>query len=667
MPTQTIGRDHRAFSFVLRDPIIPGPMSPVTSRTRCSRIALLAALLAALACGPAEEPEPTPLEPAATDERPSFLLVTLDTTRADRIGAYGYAGARTPTLDRLAAEGLLYTHAEATAPLTLPSHASILTGTYPVEHGLRDNAIFVLAPEARTVAEVLQDAGWRTGAFVASDVLGERFGLAQGFAHYDDVRVEPGGPLERPARDVVRAALRWLSEQPTGRPWFAWVHFYDPHRPWQAPEPFASRVADPYDAEIAYVDSELERLLAGVEERRPGERRLVIVAADHGESLGEHGEDSHGVLLYEGVTRVPLILSGSALAAVPGTRSSDPVSLADLAPTLVRVAGLGRESLPDSSLPPLLDAEGRPLAGDPGRALLIESFGPYFTYRWHPLRAVVAQGHKWIAGKVEDLYDLERDPGELNELAAREPEIAASLRARLADLEAAHPPRRWSEGRDVRAEERARLAELGYIAGDAGGDPLDPSLPDPRERIGLIAFVASAQASLEEWQRLQHPVTGETPEQARERRTRAGRSLLSARDSFRQAFEIGRESPFVQLQLGGLEAALGNYEMAIPLLEAGSAGRPDDASARFDLAVAYYGAGRLDAAVTSAERALALDPGADPHHQLVIELLQKQGRDEAALAALDRLDARGSLDAELQSWASSQRARIEDRLRARPR
>src|SRR5216684_7800546 len=251
----------------------------------------------------------------------NVLLVTIDTLRVDRVGAFGGSPGLTPTLDRLAREGLRLTRAYASAPLTLPSHASILTGMSPPRHGVRANGLFRLGPELPTLATVLKAAGYRTGAFVGAFVLDARFGLNRGFDEYDDRYGEkhagdPADGAERRGEEVIKPALAWINQQSNQQSaignlqWFAWVHLYDPHEPYRAPQPYASQ-HDPYDAEVAYADAMVGKLLADLRSAGQLDHTLVIVAADHGESLGEHGERTHGVFVYDVTMRVPVIISGS--------------------------------------------------------------------------------------------------------------------------------------------------------------------------------------------------------------------------------------------------------------------------------------------------------------------------------------------------------------------
>jgi choline-sulfatase len=299
----------------------------------------------------------------------NVLLITIDTLRVDRVGAFGGRGGLTPNLDALASAGFRLTRAYSAVPLTLPSHASILTAVSPPVHGLRANGLFRLGPSLPTLATVLKSAGYRTGAFVGSFVLDARFGLNRGFDAYDDrygekAAGDPAEGAERRAEDVIRPASAWILQGPglrvqgspnvgaqpsalSPQPFFAWVHLYDPHEPYRAPEPYASQ-HDPYDAEVAYAAAMVGRLLADLRAAGQLDRTLIMVAADHGESLGEHGERTHGVFVYDATMRVPWIIStgagGSGLGARAGSASDALVRLIDLAPTVLDLVGVAAPS-----------------------------------------------------------------------------------------------------------------------------------------------------------------------------------------------------------------------------------------------------------------------------------------------------------------------------------
>jgi arylsulfatase A-like enzyme len=293
----------------------------------------------------------------------NVLLVTLDTTRADRLGCYGYTDAHTPALDSLAAQGVLFERAFTPAPVTLPAHASLLTGLVPPVHGVRDNGIYRLRDEAVTLAELLGDAGMVTAATVAAYVLASRFGLAQGFSHYDErLKGQLGKPaafyVERPAEEVTDAALGWLEKRNDKKNFFLWVHYFDPHSPYVPPARFDSLCPGrPYDGEIAYMDSQLGRLLGALRSDGQYENTLVVVVGDHGEALGEHGEPTHGIFLYNSTVRVPLIVKFPA-GEHAGGRVDANVSLVDIFPTVLERAGLSVPSgIQGRSLLPLLGGE----------------------------------------------------------------------------------------------------------------------------------------------------------------------------------------------------------------------------------------------------------------------------------------------------------------------
>lgn len=418
----------------------------------------------------------------------NLLLVTLDTTRADRLGCYGHTAARTPTLDALAREGLLFRQAATTAPITLPAHASLLTGLYPRRHGVRHNGEFRLGAEHGTLAEDLGAAGYETAAFVSAFVLDARYGLDQGFEHYDDrVTAEPTatfpvGTVERPAPVVTDAAIDWLQQRSPHRPFFAWVHYFDPHAPYQAPRPFAGG-ATAYDDEIAFVDHHLGRLLAGLAALGAQQRTLVVVVGDHGEGLGEHGEATHAFFVYDSVMRVPLIVSQPGV--LDPAEIAAPVSIVDLVPTLLDLLGVAaRERATD----------GVSLARSiPGleRAVELESLAPWLDYGWSPLFARRNAESKFIAAPRPERYDLLADPGERTNVAAEGGPLPPELRRRLStwrsELDAA-------EGVTPSPEEADRLGALGYLggAGPGGG-----ALRDPKDGVTVVAALFAAQQLLE--------------------------------------------------------------------------------------------------------------------------------------------------------------------------
>ena len=433
---------------------------------RWRRCALVVLLL--LSAGPACR-GPRPVE---TCPDWSVLLVSIDTLRADRLPLYGYAAGSTPRLDELAGRGVVFEDAYSHCPLTLPAHASLFTGLLPPRHGVRDNLGFTLGDGHRTLASRFRAAGWRTGAAVSAYVLRRQTGIAQGFELYDDA-IESAGAVESLAsvqRDgaVAADALgRWIESLGDAR-FFAFLHLYEPHTPYTPPERFRGR--DPYDGEITYADELLGRLLDRVKDR---EGRLVVaVTSDHGEGLGDHGEQEHGNFLYRETVRVPLVLRlpGDARA---GARVRGAVAQVDVAATLLDLVGLPTAGLDGVSLRPQL--AGRPAAP---RRVYSESFYPRYHFGWSELLAVTDDRFRYVYAPRPELFDLSRDPGEKENLAAARPEAAAAMSEWLRGRAGGGVP----APEEVSAETRERLQALGYV-GVGSGAPAAGPLADPKDRI----------------------------------------------------------------------------------------------------------------------------------------------------------------------------------------
>ncbi len=458
-------------------------------------LAIFAAALALVACGgsggdaPGAPPaaQTTGAAPAPTVGRvENVLLVTVDTLRWDALGFAGNGRVETPVLDRLAAGGLVFDDAHAHNVVTLPSHANILTGRLPYEHGVRENAGFRLPEGVPTAATLLGGAGFATGAFVGAFPLDRRYGLGRGFDVYDDRYPEGAGPAafeppERRGDEVVAAARAWW-EANAGRRRFLWVHLYDPHGPYAPPEPFASRYrADPYLGEVAATDAFLAPLLEPILDRAEPPT-LVVFTSDHGEALGDHGEDTHGVFAYEATLKVPLVLWGPGLA--PG-RSAAPAAHVDLLPTLLAAAGVAPPpGLAGRSL--VVPAAG--LSAGPGSGqtpsepppVYFESLGPALDRGWAPLRGVIAGGRKLVALPIPELYDLAADPGEKNNLAGERRDEVRRLAA-LLPAESSWPPPRGA----VSEAERAALESLGYLGGGGAAKTSWGPEDDPKRLVGL--------------------------------------------------------------------------------------------------------------------------------------------------------------------------------------
>jgi len=426
----------------------------------------------------------------------NLLLVTLDTVRADHLGCYGYAAARTPNLDALAGAGLRFGQAIAPAPLTMPSHATMMTGLDPPAHGVRDNG-FRLAENYTTLAEMLANRGYSTAAFIGAFVLDKRFGLAQGFATYDciwtprEVASESFGNADtdrRPAVDVTNSALGWLSgASRSGKPFFAWIHYFDAHFPYAPPPEYAQQFPNqPYDGAIAYVDAQMGRVLDLLRQNGACQRTLLVVAGDHGEGLEEHGEPTHAYLIYDSTMRVPLILHNPALFGVPQVIEDRVVSLADILPTLLDLLGI--------PAPGPLD--GRPLLAsppDPDRAIYIETLATRLNNGWASLHGLRRLHDKYILAPRPEYFDLRTDPAELKNLAAAAPAEMAELDSRLAAVMARSTPvEQVVEHAAARApEDIQRLAALGYVsAPDAGKQT---GVLDPKDMLPLLKRVIAAE------------------------------------------------------------------------------------------------------------------------------------------------------------------------------
>ncbi len=443
------------------------------------------------------------------EHRPNVLVITIDTTRADRLGCYGFGLAHTPAIDRLAREGVRCLDATSSAPITLPAHCSIMTGLYPPAHGVRDNGNYALGPEAVTLAERLQTSGYHTGAFVSAAVLTRRYGLDQGFEVYDDDLWSEDEPelfmiRERPASRTADRALSWLEEWRTHarpQPFFLWVHFFDPHQPYDVKSiDLAALTPTPYDAEIAEADRGVGRLIDWLRTQHALDDTLVVLTADHGESLGEHGEPTHGVFIYDATIRVPLIWRLPGMLP-PGTTYPGPVRHIDIVPTILAVLGLpGGETTQGANLLGALQGRTPPLdlTQYSEARLAEEGFG------MAPLFGVRHDGRKWIQAPHPELYDLHGDPGELHNLY---PAQAAAARPLQADLESvvADSGRRalTAPTREIDRETEDMLRALGYLAppeqrAEMGG-------MDPKDGMALYAKLQEARqlAQEGEWERTQ--------------------------------------------------------------------------------------------------------------------------------------------------------------------
>ncbi len=526
------------------------------------------------ACAPAPPPE-SPL---------SVLLITIDTLRADRLGAYGDAKARTPALDSLARQGVVFERAYTPVPITLPAHVSLMTGLLPPAHGVRGNGAFVLGPNAPTLAEALKASGRRTAAFVGGFPLSRRFGLGRGFDEYDDAMSKAGGVnydfAERRARDVVDAATRWMSANPG--PIFVWVHLFDPHAPHDPPPEF--RTDDPYRDEIASVDSAVSTLMAAWDAR--GGRSMVIATSDHGEAFGEHGEWSHSLFVYDTTLHVPLLVRAPGFEA--GKRSRVTVGLTDIAATIFAAAGVKPGSIPGVGL------AGALAPGARDRSLYAETMAPRLDFGWSDLRSLREDGFKWIRAPKPELYALTDDPEEGRNRVLEDAPRARALDAALSRTLSTTGERSASRAPD--AESVERLRSLGYVQGPGGKG----SGADPKDRVEVARKIAGATGPFADW--------------------------ADAIRNYRELVALDPENPLLNLRLadallrsGQPEASLASFARVV-----GAGAISADPYVGYATALAQLD--RLKEARRVLEQGLLVDPASGQIHYNLGEIARVEGR-----------------------------------------
>ena len=557
---------------------------------------------------------------------PNVLLVTIDTLRADRLGAYGYAPARTPVLDRLAKEGVRFADATAHAPLTYPAHVAIVTGRYPGAFNARINGMNPLPADANTLPERLKAAGYETAAVIGSIVLDRSYGLDQGFDHYDDrIEVRPSetiaiADLQRPASAVTAAATAWLSQRSAGRqgrPWFLWAHYYDPHLPYEAPPRYSAALPGrPYDAEIAYVDAELGRLLASVDR----ERTLVVVTSDHGEALGEHGEPDHGFFLYDATLQVPLIVAGPKVVEgrnrprleIAPRVVAEQVRSIDIVPTIADIVGLPPDAAADGeSLVPLL--QGRTRKEVP--VSLAESWYPLLHFGWSELRAARVGEWKYIAAPKPELYDLRTDREETHNVVRDRGAVAARLAAEInrSPVHAEKDPVQAPAQPDPATVERLRA--LGYV-GTFSPVTADSRRENPLDRVA-------------EYREYRELFTRALTLLEQKRPGPAAAILQRLVKTNVRAFEAHLYLGNAYAAQGKSDAALGEYDLAAIL-------NPMVASPHFEAAKALSGRGDHRAAVERCRRGLSQEPRSFYGHYTLGVVYQQARQWPEALESFER-------------------------------
>jgi len=608
----------------------------------------------------------------------NVLLVSLDTVRADHLGCYGYAAGSTPNFDTLAAGGVLCRQAVAPAPLTLPSHATLLTGLDPHHHGARSNGVFRVRQDAGTLAERLKASGYRTGAVISAYVLDRQYGLNRGFDDYLDDLTEGSQPSrfgfrERRADQTNVAASRWLREHKAER-FFLWVHYFDPHAPYDPPEPYRTRFAGrSYDGEIAFIDEQFGRLLGVLDEIGVRRRTLIVVVADHGESLGEHRELTHGIMIYDATVRVPMIWNAPGVLPsrfVVGAQ----VGLVDVAPTILDLLGLTIPSGTDgvSLVRPYVES----------RRVYIESLGPMFQYGWSPLVGLRSDAHKFIWAPSPELYDLVADPNELdNRIAQRRgqaEEMLASIRSRLGGDPAL--VRAVSSNLPMDDASRRKLEGLGYVFRTGTTQATQPALPDPKDMMDdwMLLQQAETLANRGEYARaiaLLEPHLQARPGDLRswevlsecyqslgqldralaayrrevelahrkvEAHVGVGSILMEmgkvaeAEAAFQQALTEDPQSSRALFGLGTVRLRQNRADEAMRLFEqAVELGRGSNTSmCWFNIGAIHHGAGRIEQARAAFEQSLKVDPANPRSARALAELLRQAGQEQQAIALL---------------------------------
>ncbi len=617
------------------------------TRSRSRRWWIAAAALALLAL-PAGLAVRSWILSRATQKRSpdlNVILITIDTLRADHVGAYGAGLARTPVLDSLASEGACFEHCVAQTPLTLPSHTSLLSSTYPQFNQVRDNGGFQVPGALTLVSETLKERGMATAAFIGAFVLHGKWGLNQGFDTYSD-RFDPAryGKIllenEKRADEVLGDARKWLEKQGKRR-FFVWIHLYDPHSPYDPPAPFdRSSPRAAYRGEVEYADGELGKFISFLKEDGLYDRSLIVVAADHGEGLRDHNEDGHGMFLYETTVHVPLILRAPRPFA--RRKIGEMVELVDVMPTVLDLLAIpAPKQWQGRSLWPLLDGK----ADDPAGQAYSETYSPRFHYGWSSLRSFTSGKLKYILAPRDELFDLVRDPQELHELAGdgRRRDLRGRMMAFVS--RSSRGALNSASGRQMSPDDQRRLAALGYLSGTVQVDESRP-LADPKDKIGFSNDLTKATMLLEEKRPEESAVilerlTREEPELADAWSLLGNVNLKRGRkqaalDSFRRALALKPDNNFLMINVVKSLAGLGEVEAAAEENLRFLKVFPDDPALLEQLGYIRLRQKRPDEALNLLRRALGLDPTASQVYNLTAEALILKGDHAAAEEILRR-------------------------------
>jgi arylsulfatase A-like enzyme/tetratricopeptide (TPR) repeat protein len=653
------------------------------SRRRIFLVLIAAAALRTVLLPAASSRSRGPSSASSSD----VILITIDTLRADRLGCYGARRVETPAMDALAAEGVRFEDALAQVPITLPSHAVILTGTYPMYNGVRDFTSRGIPPGIGLLAEAFKRQSYETAAFVSAFVLDSTWGFGRGFDTYDDhfdprqFETRNPGNIQRRADETVDRLLTWLRSRGAGpaaaRPFFVWLHLYDPHSEYNPPEPFRARYAGRlYDGEVAYTDSQLARLFA--ELRRSGlyDRALIALLSDHGESLGEHGEAEHGFFVYNATLRVPLIFKLPRGQAPPRVIQG-PVGTIDVAPTLLdllRVQDPIRQQFQGSSLASLILGQGNPA----NRPVYAESYYPFNSFGWSPLRSLTTRHYHLIDAPRPEIYDFPADPGETRDLYSQRRADAEALRHQLRDIERRYAPQAPApEGPPLAPETLEKLKSLGYLAyaAPAAASPPAGDLPDPKDRLKIFKSILRATdlASAGRYEASNSLLASLASEEPRlylipfmlaENAARLQR-WAEAETEFLASLKL---NPSFQQAIMGLARAClaqGKAESARPWLELALHDNPHNFLAYHGLGLAAAAQRNLPEALRNFQKAVAEKPNYAPSQQeLGIVLVEMQRYTEALppLARAAELGPENPLLANYRGTALANTGRLQEAI-----
>ena len=563
------------------------------------RAAAATVCLLLVACGTKSGEQP----PQSSTTARNLVIITIDTLRADHVGAYGYTDAHTPTLDRLAHDGVLFTHAYATAPITLTSHASLMTGRYPPGHGARHNGMRIDL-KTPTLADKLSEAGFATAAFIAAYPLDRRFGLIKGFQTYGD-RMPPvrdGRVInERPGREVVDEALAWLSAH-AGTRFFLWVHLFEPHAPYGDPgDKRGLSARQRYDEEITEADKQAGRVIDALSPVRTD--TVIVAAADHGEAFGEHGEIGHSIFVYDTTLRVPLIISGPGVPT--GRTITDRVALIDVAPSVMRMLGVPPFDVDGIDLRPVFTGTGLT-----NRELYAESFAPLLDFGWSPLHTLRSDRWKYVEAPKPELFDTVRDPNEDHDLSSAEPKRVAEFH----DAISRRTGPATADASGIDPEAKARLQALGYAGGSATatrGERADPK--DRKEEAARLAQVTSGELRGKDLEPALRAILKSDPENP-QANLRLGYVLVEANKCkeaiprFRSAIAAHLPSADAHLGLAGCQVSDRQFDAAIATLRDAERIEAGNPVVTANLGLALSDSGHPTEAIAPLQRALTIDP-----------------------------------------------------------